>query len=119
MRRCDGRTRRAANWLKGAIDEPRPALWPLRSSDRPATLAADYHLDVDPQTHSITYHEPGRRVAMEWSPGSDHGLYFDTIEYWIDGQGTRTPVSEEEQVEIARRAIRHVRQALGIELVLK
>lgn len=115
-----GRTRRSVNWLEGAgDDEPRPALWPLRSPDFVPLLQDDYRLDVDPLAHVITYREGAKHVNMLWGPEAGMGLYFDTIRFWTDDSGSRTPVSEDEQVEIARRTIRHVRSALGIDLVLK
>ncbi len=120
-RRSPGRTREAARWLAGDLPAPHPpSLWPLQTSvDDPAALADTFYLRLDPEGGTVSYVEPGRSATILWGSEDGLGIYFDTLERWQYADGTTASMTDDEQVDVARRILGRLRDCLGREVRLK
>jgi hypothetical protein len=66
----------------------------------------------------LTYIEPDCRVRMVWGSFAKYELWLYSITTWEHADGTRTPVNEDERVEITHRVVRSM-QHEGIRLIPK
>ena len=113
-----GRTQQAARWLEGPGLEPLPALWPLREQAPLPPLADDHQFSLDLPRQSVTYLEAGREVTFQLLPGLGPRLDLESIDAWHRADGTTSPVTDEEKIELARRTLAYFRRHLGIRLAL-
>jgi hypothetical protein len=88
----------------------------MTQSAQPHRFTDQYDFDADFRGETLTYIESGRRVSMMWTWSSDYRIYTDSIQSWINPDGSQSPVSAEERSEIVQRAIKYAREVQHVTL---
>jgi hypothetical protein len=88
----------------------------MSESTQPHRFTDQYDFDADFRGETLTYIESGRRVSMMWTWSSDYQIYTDSIQSWINADGSQSPVSAEERAEIVQRAIKYGREVQHVTL---
>jgi hypothetical protein len=85
----------------------------MNSSD-PHVFTDDYQIDSDFRGETLSYTEGGRRTEMIWTWSNGYTVYSDSIGPWVNADGSRTPLSEEERKTVLERVVKY---ALDVQKV--
>lgn len=78
----------------------------------------DFTFDADFRGEELTYEEGGRRATISWTWTNGYKVYWDSLTSWINADGSRSAVSDEERAEILHRAIKYAREKQNVIMMV-
>lgn len=67
----------------------------------------EFEIEVDFRGETLRYIEGGQRTQMIWTWTNGYTVYSDTMEPWLNADGSRTPLSEEERKTVLQRVVKY------------
>ncbi len=64
----------------------------------------------------MRYIEGGRRTQMMWTWTNGYTVYSDSLEPWLNADGSRTPISEEEQKTVLQRVVKYAQEVQHVKM---
>jgi hypothetical protein len=86
------------------------------SSSDPHVFTDKFDVDSDFRGETLTYIESGRRAQMMWTWNSSYTVYGDTLDSWLDADGSRTPLTDEERKTILERVVKYAQDVQHVKM---
>jgi hypothetical protein len=85
-------------------------------STEPHLFADDFQIEVEFRGETLHYIEGGQRTQMTWTWTNGYTVYSDTLEPWLNTDGSRSPLSEEERKIILQRVVKYALEVQGVKM---
>jgi hypothetical protein len=82
----------------------------------PHQFTDDFQIEVDFRGETLTYIEGNQRTRMIWTWSNRYTVYSDSIEPWINADGSRTPLSEEERKAVLERVVKYAEEVQHVKM---
>jgi hypothetical protein len=86
------------------------------STNTPHLFTDDFQIEVDFRGETLRYIEGGQRTQMVWTWSNGYAVYSDTIEPWLNADGSRSPLIEEEQKTVLQRVIKYALEVQHVKM---
>ena len=77
------------------------------SSTNPHVFTDNFQIEADFRGETLRYTEGGRRTQMMWTWTNGYTVYSDTLESWLNADGTTTPLTDEERKTVLQRVVKY------------
>ena len=75
-----------------------------------------YQIEVDFRGETLRYIEGNQRTQMTWTWTNGCTVYSDSLEPWLNADGSRSPLSEEERKTILERVVRYALEVQKVKM---
>jgi hypothetical protein len=86
------------------------------SSSDPHVFTDKFEIDSDFRGETLTYTECGRRAQMTWTWNNSYTVYSDTLDSWLNADGSRTPLTDEERKTILERVVKYAQDVQHVKM---
>lgn len=86
------------------------------SGSEPHKFTDDFQIDVDFRGETLHYIEGSRRTQMIWTWANGYTVYSDSLEPWLNADGSRTPLSEEDTKTILERVVKYALEVQKVKM---
>jgi hypothetical protein len=77
------------------------------SSGAAHQFTADFQIEADFPGETLKYTEGGQRTQMIWTWTNGYTVYSDSIQHWLNPDGSSTPLTEEEKKTVLERVVKY------------
>jgi hypothetical protein len=89
------------------------------SSSGSHVFTDDFQIEVDFRGETLRYIEGGQRTQMIWTWNTRYTVYSDSLEPWLNADGSSSPLSDEERTTVLQRVVKYAlevqRVKMGVE----
>ncbi len=86
------------------------------SSTPPHLFTDVFQIEADFRGETLRYTEGGRRTQMIWTWANGYTVYSDSVEPWLNADGSRTPLSEEELKTVLDRVVKYAQDVQHVKM---
>jgi hypothetical protein len=86
------------------------------SSTPPHLFTDVFQIEADFRGETLRYTEGGRRTQMIWTWTNGYTVYSDSVEPWLNADGSRTPLSEEELKTVLDRVVKYAQDVQHVKM---
>jgi hypothetical protein len=86
------------------------------ASTDPHIFTSDFQIDVDFPGETLRYIEGGRRTQMMWTWTSGYTVYSDTLDSWLNADGSSTPLTDQERKTVLERVVKYAQDVQHVKM---
>jgi hypothetical protein len=76
-------------------------------SGEPHLFTNDFQIEVDFPGETLHYIEGSQRTRMIWTWSNSYTVYSDSVESWLNADGSRSPLSDDERKTVLERVVKY------------
>jgi hypothetical protein len=82
----------------------------------PHRFTDDYQIEADFRGETLHYIEGNQRTQMIWTWTQGYTVYSDSLQPWLNADGSTSPLSDEDRATILQRVVKYAQDVQHVKM---